>query len=158
MAQPIRNGGQTQSQESDPLLRLLHAALLTTPEAEQALAAIAGPQPDASAPVLARKALTHMMAELLHDAVAEASAFSSKSNSGGATLPETQPVPAELATAVQKLQEECQTLRQELARAEAERNLYLKALYAGARETCPVEDVDIPELERNSAGPVETLE
>jgi seryl-tRNA synthetase len=158
MVQPVRNGGQTQSQGSDPLLRLLHAALLTTPEAEQALAAIAGEEPDALAPALARRALTHMVAELFHEAMAQAAALSSKTSQASVSLPEKDREAAELATAVRELQQECQALRQSLARAEEERNLYLKALYAKARETIPFEDVDIPELEKTSAGPVETLE
>jgi hypothetical protein len=77
---------------------------------------------------------------------------------GNNSLPERDRDVAELATVLRNLQEECQALRQSLARVEAERNLYLKALYAQARETLPFKDVDIPELEKMSAGPVEILE
>jgi hypothetical protein len=63
-----------------------------------------------------------------------------------------------LENAVRRLQDECAKLRESLAKAEAERNLYLKALYANARATLEFKDVDIPDLEKISAGPVEMLE
>jgi hypothetical protein len=65
---------------------------------------------------------------------------------------------ARLATVVQELQAECAKLRQALAKTEAERNLYLKAIYANARATREFEDVDIASLEAMSAGPVEMIE
>jgi hypothetical protein len=77
---------------------------------------------------------------------------------GNNSLPERDRDVVELAAVVRSLQEECQSLRQSLAQVEEERNLYLKALYAQARETLPCKVVDIPELEKSSAGPVEIME
>jgi hypothetical protein len=64
---------------------------------------------------------------------------------------------AERLATVEQLQEECKKLRAALAQAEAERNLYLKALYANTRGTLHFEDVDIPDLEAASGGPLEIL-
>lgn len=63
-----------------------------------------------------------------------------------------------LATLVSELQEENAKLRQALAKAEAERQLYLKAVYENARATLHFEDVDISDVERMSAGPLEIIE
>jgi len=63
-----------------------------------------------------------------------------------------------LAALVNDLQVEIATLRQSLAKVEAERDLYLKAVYSNARGTLHFEDVDIAELEKSSAGPLQTLE
>jgi len=59
---------------------------------------------------------------------------------------------------VKGLQEECERLRQALAKAEAERDLYLKAVYEHARSTLHFEDVDIASLTKDSAGPVLAIE
>ena len=45
-----------------------------------------------------------------------------------------------------------------LEEVEAERDLYRKAVYEYTRGTFHFEDVDIPELERTTGGPVQTLE
>jgi hypothetical protein len=63
-----------------------------------------------------------------------------------------------LSLLVQQLESECDRLRQALARSEAERNHYLKAIHAYERARIELEDVDIAELERSSAGPVELIE
>jgi hypothetical protein len=65
---------------------------------------------------------------------------------------------ARLATLVRQQRDECERLRQALAKAEAQRDLYLKAVYEHLRGTFHFEDVDIPGLEAISAGPVETIE
>ena len=51
-----------------------------------------------------------------------------------------------LANLVKGLEEECAKLRQALAQLEAERNLYLKAVYANSHATLHFEDVDLPGL------------
>ena len=63
-----------------------------------------------------------------------------------------------LAAQVKQLQTECEKLRQSLARTEAERDHYLKAIYAYERAKLEFEDIDIAELEKASAGPVELIE
>jgi predicted nucleic acid-binding Zn-ribbon protein len=65
---------------------------------------------------------------------------------------------ARLSTRVQELQDECEKLRQALAKLQAERDRYLKALYAGARATREFEDVDIASLQAMTSGPVEMIE
>lgn len=62
------------------------------------------------------------------------------------------------ASRARALEEECEKLRQSLAQVAAERDLYLKALYAYGRSTLHFENVDIPELERMTSGPVLRLE
>ena len=59
---------------------------------------------------------------------------------------------------LQELQNECNRLREALAKAEAERDWYRKAIYENARAAREFEDVDIPSLEKMSAGPVEMIE
>jgi len=68
-----------------------------------------------------------------------------------------QPQPRE-SDLIKGLQEEIAKLRQSLAQVEAERDLYRKAVYESTRGTFHFENVDIPELERTSGGPVQTLE
>lgn len=64
----------------------------------------------------------------------------------------------QLTNLVAELREECANLRQALAKVQEERDLYLRAVYAHARETLELEDIDIAELERTSAGPVELID
>jgi hypothetical protein len=64
----------------------------------------------------------------------------------------------QLVAAVRKLENECAELKRSLAQVEAERDRYLKAIYEKARESFHFEDVDIADLERSSAGPVQSLE
>jgi hypothetical protein len=68
-----------------------------------------------------------------------------------------QPQPRE-SDLVKGLQEEIAKLRRALAEVEAERDLYRKAVYENARANLHFENVDIPELEGMSGGPVQTLE
>jgi hypothetical protein len=68
-----------------------------------------------------------------------------------------QPQPRE-SDLVKGLQEEIAKLRRSLAEVEAERDLYRKAVYEYSRGALHFESVDIPELERISGGPVQTLE
>jgi hypothetical protein len=63
-----------------------------------------------------------------------------------------------LATLVRELQDECERLRQALAKVETERDWYRKAISENARAAREFEDVDIPTLEAISAGPVEMIE
>lgn len=65
-----------------------------------------------------------------------------------------------LNSLVQKLQAECGELKKALARSEADRNIYLKAVYAYERAKHPITeaDADFDELKRTSAGPVELIE
>jgi hypothetical protein len=63
-----------------------------------------------------------------------------------------------LIARLERLQEECDRLRQALAKSEEERKLYRKALYEQGRAAREFEDVDIASLEAMSAGPVGILE
>jgi hypothetical protein len=69
---------------------------------------------------------------------------------------------AQLSVAIEELRTECDGLRKALARAEEERDLYLKAVYEYERERAlasrEFEDIDIDALKAMSAGPVETIE
>ena len=58
---------------------------------------------------------------------------------------------------VRTLQDECERLRNALEVAEAERKLFRTAFYDNLRAAREFEDVDIPSLERISAGPVEMI-
>ena len=64
-----------------------------------------------------------------------------------------------LSALVQKLQAECEELKKALARSEADRILYLNAVYAHERAKIQLTeaDVDFDELQRTSAGPVELI-
>jgi len=62
-----------------------------------------------------------------------------------------------LTTLVQQLQDECVQLRQALAEAETERQLFRQAYYDRLRSEREFEDVDIASLTAMSAGPVERL-
>jgi predicted RNase H-like nuclease (RuvC/YqgF family) len=62
-----------------------------------------------------------------------------------------------LTTLVQQLQDECVQLRQALAEAEAERQLFRQAYYDKLRAEREFEDVDIASLTAMSAGPVGIL-
>ena len=62
-----------------------------------------------------------------------------------------------LATLVHRMRSECESLRRSLAKAEAERDLYLKAIYEHERDNREFENVTIAELEEISAGPVEMI-
>lgn len=62
-----------------------------------------------------------------------------------------------LKTQVLELQEECRKLRSALAKTESEREAYRQLFLQEARERREFEDLDIPTLERMSAGPVEKL-
>lgn len=62
---------------------------------------------------------------------------------------------AEHASQIKLLQDECDRLRDALARTESERDLYRKALYEQMRGSFQFQDVTIAELEKMSAGPVE---
>lgn len=64
---------------------------------------------------------------------------------------------ARLAALVRSLQGECAELRASLAKAESERDLYLKAVYEHARKSFAFGDLDLDELRRTSAGPVTLL-
>src|SRR4051794_14520410 len=91
----------------------------------------------------------------------ESAADRSKFNGPGeatSSSPNWQIEAERLAGLVKNLQQECAMLRQSLAKVEAERDLYLQAVYANARATLHFEEIDIPELEAASAGPVEPLE
>jgi transcription elongation GreA/GreB family factor len=77
---------------------------------------------------------------------------------GSTPLPEANGEAQRLAALVKELQQEVANLRQSLAKAEADRDLYLKAVYANARETLHFENVNIAELEKSSAGPVQALD
>jgi len=55
------------------------------------------------------------------------------------------------------MQDECEKLRQSLAKMQVERDHCLKALYAGARASREFEDVDITSLQAMGSGPVETV-
>jgi hypothetical protein len=63
-----------------------------------------------------------------------------------------------LATLVRELQDECNRLRQALAKMETERDLYRKAMFENARTAREFQDVDIATLEAMSAGPVDRIE
>jgi hypothetical protein len=65
-----------------------------------------------------------------------------------------------LSSLVQRLQSECDELKKALARSEAERILYLKAVYAYERGKIRLTDADVDfvELQKASAGPVEMME
>jgi hypothetical protein len=159
MAKNVHKTSRAQSQDRDGLIRVLQQALLTTPEGAQALGAIAAGHADA--PLLARQALSSILAELLNEAVSQllplsSSALSSKSDQG--SLSDRQNEAGQLATLVGQLEDECEKLRQSLAEVKAERDLYLKAAYANARSSLQFEDQDIPELQAASDGPVEILE
>jgi hypothetical protein len=58
---------------------------------------------------------------------------------------------------VRDLQRECGKLREALAKAESERETYRQLFLQEARERREFADLDIPTLERMSAGPVEKL-
>jgi hypothetical protein len=64
-----------------------------------------------------------------------------------------------LTDVVRTLEEECKRLRNELAVAEAERKLYRTAFYDNVRAEAMRElgDVDMPALQKMSAGPVEII-
>ncbi len=62
-----------------------------------------------------------------------------------------------LEAMVRELQTECGKLREALAKAESEREAYRDLFLQEARERREFEDLDIPTLERMSAGPVEKL-
>jgi hypothetical protein len=65
---------------------------------------------------------------------------------------------ARLSLLAEQAQAECERLRNALARCEAERDHYLKAVYAAERAKLHSFDVDIGELEKAAVGPVETIE
>ncbi|MBI3823369.1 MAG: hypothetical protein HY289_11925 [Planctomycetes bacterium] len=62
-----------------------------------------------------------------------------------------------LESAVRELEGECGRLREALAKAQSERETYRQLFLQEARERREFEDLDIPTLERMSAGPVEKL-
>ena len=64
-----------------------------------------------------------------------------------------------LSTLVQKLQTECDELKKALARSQADRIVYLNAVYAHERAKFQLTeaDVDFDELKKTSAGPVELI-
>jgi hypothetical protein len=65
---------------------------------------------------------------------------------------------ARVSLLLEQAEAECEKLRNALARCEAERDHYLKAVYASERAKLHVVDVDFAELEKAAAGPVETIE
>ncbi len=80
---------------------------------------------------------------------------------GAATLECEVEIEAERLTAlVRKLRTECERLRQALAKAESERDLYLKVVYEKMRKDLATEfeNVTFEELQATSAGPVEMFE
>ena len=79
----------------------------------------------------------------------------SELGNGPLQLPDAHLDPSELAALARRLQDECDRLKQALAKTEAERDLYRKAAIEQARATLHFEDVTIPDLEKISAGPVE---
>ncbi|MBY0522550.1 MAG: hypothetical protein K2R98_04100 [Gemmataceae bacterium] len=62
-----------------------------------------------------------------------------------------------LAALVKALEVERDELRASLAKAETERDWYLKAVYEYARKEIGFADADVEELRKTSAGPVELL-
>lgn len=62
-----------------------------------------------------------------------------------------------LAVRVEQLETECELLRQVLARTEAERDHYLKALYAAERRKINLDELRKFTENPISAGPVEML-
>jgi hypothetical protein len=63
----------------------------------------------------------------------------------------------QLQAQITKLEAECRRLKQALAAAELERDRYRCAFLDQARAAREFEDLDVPTLERMSAGPVEKL-
>ncbi len=156
MATNMHNESQAQSRELDRFLRLLRDALLTTPDAEQALAAVG--DDERIAPSLARKALSSLLAELLKDAISQVPALSGTPGQVNNSLPQAEHEVERLETLTKELQEECDKLRQSLAEVKAERDLYRKAVYENARAGLHFEDVTIPELQAATGGPVQLLD
>ena len=64
-----------------------------------------------------------------------------------------------LGSLVRKLRAECESLRMALAKAETDRDLYLKALYERMRKelVSEFENVTLEDLQATSAGPVENI-
>lgn len=63
----------------------------------------------------------------------------------------------QLASLVRELRVECERLRHELALAEAERDLYYKAIHSDPRGMQLLANLDIADFEKCSAGLVEPL-
>ena len=72
----------------------------------------------------------------------------------------THPSPGEverLTRLVQDLQDQCASLRKDLAEVTEERNLYRQDIYERMRQNCELEMLSLEELKAISAGPVELL-
>jgi hypothetical protein len=85
-------------------------------------------------------------------------AITNETSQGPANLANGSAEIQRLETIIREQQEECNTLRQALAKSEIERNRYRQLFIDELRTAREFENLDIPTLEAMSAGPVEMIE